>query len=108
MDIKIGVVYSFQRIGCQEEFPVQLLVIGVEDQASLCGNWNATEDVDQRYHFAVSRLKRIRNRALPVSMPGFVTRMLRGNELYQYYVGSGKKKRRLLGTGRKASRHSYS
>lgn len=59
------------------------------------------EDVDQKYRFAVSRLSARENRALAVSLPGPVTRMLQGNELYQYYIGSGKKKRGLLGFGRK-------
>ncbi len=34
-------------------------------------------------------------------MPRSVTRMLQGNELYQYYIGGGKKKRGLLGIGKK-------
>lgn len=59
------------------------------------------EDVDQKYRFAVSRLSTKENRALAASLPGNVTRMLQGNELYQYYIGSGKKKRGLLGIGRK-------
>lgn len=59
------------------------------------------EDVDQKYRFAVSRLSTKENRALAASLPRSVTRMLQGNELYQYYIGSGKKKRGLLGIGRK-------
>lgn len=59
------------------------------------------EDVDQKYRFVVSRLSAKENRALAVSLPRTVTRMLQGNELYQYYIGSEKKKRGLLGFGRK-------
>lgn len=59
------------------------------------------EDVDQKYRFVVSRLSAKENRALAVSLPKSVTRMLQGNELYQYYIGSGKKKRSLLGLVRK-------
>lgn len=59
------------------------------------------EDVDQKYRFVVSRLSAKENRALAVSLPRSVTRMLQGNELYQYYIGSEKKKRGLLGFGRK-------
>lgn len=59
------------------------------------------EDVDQKYRFAVSRLSTKENRALAASLPGSVTRMLQGNELYQYYIGSEKKKRGLLGIARK-------
>lgn len=59
------------------------------------------DDVDQKYRFAVSRLSAEENRALAASLPRFVTRMLQGNELYQYYIGSGKKKRGLLGIARK-------
>lgn len=59
------------------------------------------EDVDQKYRFAVSRLSAKENRVLATSLSGSVTRMLQGNELYQYYIGIGKKKRGLLGLGRK-------
>lgn len=59
------------------------------------------EDVDQKYRFAVSQLSTKENRVFAASLPGYVTRMLQGNELYQYYIGSGKKKRGLLGIGRK-------
>lgn len=59
------------------------------------------EDVDHKYRFAVSRLSTEENRALAASLPRSVTRMLQGNELYQYYIGSGKKKRGLLGIARK-------
>ena len=59
------------------------------------------EDVDQKYRFAVSRLSAKENRALAASLPGSVTRMLQGNELYQYYIGSKKKKRGILWIGRK-------
>lgn len=59
------------------------------------------EDVDQKYRFAVSRLNIKENRVLAASLPGTVTRMLQGNELYQYYIGSGKKKRSILGLGKK-------
>lgn len=58
-------------------------------------------DVDQKYRFAVSRLSTKENRVLTASLPGSVTRMLQGNELYQYYIGGEKKKRGLLGHGRK-------
>lgn len=58
-------------------------------------------DVDQKYRFAVSRLSTKENRALAASLPGNVTCMLQGNELYQYYIGNGKKKRGFLGIGRK-------
>ncbi len=64
------------------------------------------EDVDQKYRFVVSRLSTKENRALAASLPGFVTRMLQGNELYQYYIGSGKKKRGLFGIGRKEKKDS--
>lgn len=57
------------------------------------------EDVDQKYRFAVSRLSTKENRALAASLPGSVTRMLQGNELYQYYIGSRKKKKGLFGIG---------
>lgn len=60
-----------------------------------------SEDVDQKFRFAVSRLNAKENRALAASLPRSVTNMLLGNELYQYYIGSGKKKRGLLGFGRK-------
>ncbi|MFG6342801.1 MAG: hypothetical protein K1W35_03160 [Lachnospiraceae bacterium] len=63
-------------------------------------------DVDQKYRFAVSRLSTKENRALAASLPGNVTRMLQGNELYQYYIGGGKKKRGLLGIGRKEKQGS--
>lgn len=63
-------------------------------------------DVDQKYRFAVSRLSTKENRALAASLPGSVTRMLQGNELYQYYIGGGKKKRGLLGIGRKEKQGS--
>lgn len=59
------------------------------------------EDVDQKYRFAVSRLSVKENMVLAASLPGSVTRMLQGNELYQYYIGSGKKKRGLIRFGRK-------
>lgn len=59
------------------------------------------EDVDQKYRFAVSRLSTKENRALAASLPRSVTRMLQGNELYQHYIGGGKKKRGLLGIGKK-------
>ncbi len=60
-----------------------------------------SEDVDQKYRFAVSRLNAKENRALAASLPRSVTHMLLGNELYQYYIGNGKRKRGLLGFGRK-------
>lgn len=59
------------------------------------------EDVDQKYRFAASRLSTKENRVLVASLPRPVTRMLQGNELYQHYIGGGKKKRGLLGLGRK-------
>lgn len=59
------------------------------------------EDVDQKYRFAASRLSTKENRVLAASLPRPVTRMLQGNELYQHYIGGGKKKRGLLGLGRK-------
>lgn len=59
------------------------------------------EDVNRKYRFAVSRLSAKENRALAASLPGPVTRMLQGNELYQHYIGSGKKKRSLLGLGKR-------
>lgn len=59
------------------------------------------EDVDQKYRFAVARLSTEENRVLVASLPVSVTHMLQGNELYQYYIGSGKKKRGFLGLGRK-------
>lgn len=59
------------------------------------------KDVDQKYRFAVSRLSTKENKALAASLPRSVTRMLQGNELYQYYIGGGKKKIGLLGIGKK-------
>lgn len=64
-------------------------------------NGMLAEDVDQKYRFAVSRLSVKENMVLAASLPGSVTRMLQGNELYQYYIGSGKKKRGLFGIGKK-------
>lgn len=55
------------------------------------------EDMDRKYRFAVSRLSTKENRALAAGLPGSVTRMLQGNELYQYYIGGGKKKKGFLG-----------
>ena len=66
------------------------------------------EDVDQKYRFAVSRLSTEENRILAASLPGAVTRMLQGNELYQYYIGDEKKKRGLLGLGRKERKDAES
>lgn len=57
------------------------------------------EDVDKKYRFAVSQLNAKENRALASSLPVSVTCMLQGNELYQYYIGSRKKKRNLIGIG---------
>ena len=59
------------------------------------------EDVDQKYRFAVSQLSTKENRILAASLPGSVTRMLQGNELYQHYIRGGKKKKGLLRLGRK-------
>lgn len=66
------------------------------------------EDVDQKYRFAVSRLSAKENRVLAASLPGSVTRLLQGNELYQYYIGVGKKKKGLLGLGRKEKQDTES
>lgn len=65
-------------------------------------------DVDQKYRFAVSRLSTKENRVLAASLPGSVTRILQGNELYQHYIGGGKKKRGLLGLGRKEKQDTES
>lgn len=59
------------------------------------------EDVNQKYRFAVSQLNTKENRVLAVSLPRTVTCMLQGNELYQHYLESGRKKRGLLGIGKK-------
>ena len=66
------------------------------------------DDVDQKYRFAASRLSTRENRVLAASLPGPVTHMLQGNELYQHYIGVGKKKRGLLGLGRKEKQDTES
>ncbi|MCH5248402.1 MAG: hypothetical protein J1E98_00645 [Lachnospiraceae bacterium] len=66
------------------------------------------EDVDQKYRFAASRLNTKENWVLAASLPGAITRMLQGNELYQHYIGDGKKKRGLLGLGRKEKQDTKS
>lgn len=64
------------------------------------------EDVDQKYRFAVSQLSTKENRILAASLPGSVTRMLQGNELYQHYIRGGKKKKGLLRLGRKEKQYA--
>lgn len=59
------------------------------------------EDADQKYRFAASRLSLKENKALATSLPAPTRSMLQGNELYQFYIGSGKKKKRLLGLGKR-------
>lgn len=59
------------------------------------------EDVDQKYRFAASRLSPKENKALATSLPAPTRSLLQGNELYQFYIGSGKKKKRLLGLGKR-------
>lgn len=66
------------------------------------------EDVDQKYRFAVSQLSTKENRILAASLPGSVTRMLQGNELYQHYIRGGKKKKGLLRLGRKEKQDAES
>lgn len=66
------------------------------------------EDVDQKYRFAASRLSPKENKALATSLPAPTRSLLQGNELYQFYIGSGKKKRSLLGIGRKEKQDTES
>lgn len=59
------------------------------------------EDVDQKYRFVVSRLSLKENKALATSLPAPTRSLLQGNELYQFYIGGEKKRKRLLGLGKR-------
>lgn len=53
-----------------------------------------TEDINSRYRFATTRLGSEENRILAGSITASVARELVGNELYQFYKGGNKEKRR--------------
>lgn len=53
-----------------------------------------TEEINERYRFAVTRLGAEENRILAGSITASVVNELVGNELYQFYKGGAKEKRR--------------
>ena len=66
------------------------------------------EELGKKYRFACTRLGTEENRTLAASLTGEVAQKLKGNEVYEYYKGGNRERRRLFSHPQKAAKGSES
>lgn len=64
------------------------------------------EELGKRYRFACTRLGAEENRILAASLTGEVVQKLKGNEVYEYYKGGNRERRRLFSRPQKTAKDS--